>query len=353
MSLTEIVIKRPLLLIVIFTVLILFGIQSYLSLNYNLLPKIETPTVSVSTLYPGASATEVQTSVTEKLEDAFSSVEGLDQIRSTSQESVSIITITFKTGTDIDKAERDLQRKADQSMNDLPNNAERPLVNKVNPEETPVIKAGVIANMPPRDLYDLGDNELRPILQNVTGVGRVNIIGGDVREIQININQQKLLSFGLPIVQVTQAINNANLSFPAGSIETENQQISIRYDANIASLEQLRDIIVQQHPQLGVVYLRDIAEIVDATAKTTAINHIDGIPSIGIQIIKQSDANAVNVSRQVKEAFASIEERYKSQGLMFNVSTDQSIYTLNAADAVITDLIGYYYRGICNVGFLT
>lgn len=348
MSLTEIVIKRPLLLIVIFTVLILFGIQSYLSLNYNLLPKIETPTVSVSTLYPGASATEVQTSVTEKLEDAFSSVEGLDQIRSTSQESVSIITISFKTGTDIDKAERDLQRKADQSMNDLPNNAERPLVNKVNPEETPVIKAGVTANMPPRDLYDLVDNELRPVLQNVTGVGRVNIIGGDLREIQININQQKLLSFGLSIVQVTQAINNANLSFPAGSIETENQQISIRYDANVASLEQLRDIIVQQHPQLGVVYLRDLAEIVDATAKTTAINHIDGIPSIGIQIIKQSDANAVNVSRQVKEAFTSIEERYKSQELIFNVSTDQSIYTLNAADAVITDLI----LAIIIVGFV-
>lgn len=348
MSLTGIVIKRPLLLIVIFTVLILFGVQSYLSLNYNLLPKIEVPTVSVSTLYPGASAAEVQTTVTEKLEDAFSSVEGLDQITSTSQESVSIITISFKSGTDIDKAERDVQRKADQAMNDLPDDAERPQVNKVNLEETPVIKAGVTANIAPRNLYDLVDNQLRPVLQNVAGVGQVNIIGGDEREIQININQQKLLSFGLSIAQVTQAVNNANLSFPAGSIETKNQQLSIRYDANVKSLDQLRNLVILQHPGQGVVYLRDIAEIVDATAKTTAINHIDGIPSIGVQIIKQSDANAVDVSRLVKKAFDSIEEQYKSQGLKFNISSDQSVYTLHAADAVMVDLV----LAIIIVGFV-
>ena len=345
MSLTGIVIKRPLLLIVIFTVLILFGVQSYLSLNYNLLPKIEVPTVSISTLYPGASAAEVQTTVTEKLEDAFSSVEGLDQITSTSQESVSIITISFKSGTDIDKAERDVQRKADQAMNDLPDDAERPQVNKVNLEETPVIKAGVTANIAPRNLYDLVDNQLRPVLQNVAGVGQVNIIGGDEREIQINI---KLLSFGLSIAQVTQAVNNANLSFPAGSIETKNQQLSIRYDANVKSLDQLRNLVILQHPGQGVVYLRDIAEIVDATAKTTAVNHIDGIPSIGVQIIKQSDANAVDVSRLVKKAFVSIEEQYKSQGLKFNISSDQSVYTLHAADAVMVDLV----LAIIIVGFV-
>ncbi len=293
MSITGIAIKRPLLLIVIFTVLILFGLQSYLGLNYNLLPKIEVPTVSVSTIYPGASAAEVQNSVTKKLEDIFSSVEGLDQISSTSQESVSIITISLKSGTDIDKAERDVQQKADQVLNDLPVTAKRPLVSKVNLEETPVIKAGVTADMSPRNLYDLVDKQLRPVLQNVAGVGQVNIIGGDQREIQININQDKLRAYGLSIGQVAQAISAANLSFPAGSIETKSQQFSIRYDANVVSLDQLRDLIVLQHPTDGAIYLKNIAEVVDATAKTTAINHIGGIPSIGVQIIKQSDANAV------------------------------------------------------------
>lgn len=353
MSITGIAIKRPLLLIVIFTVLVMFGIQSYRSLNYNLLPKIEVPTVSVITLYPGASAAEVQTTVTKKLEDAFSSVEGLNQINSTSQESVSIITIEFKSGTDIDKAERDVQRKADQALNDLPDDAERPQVNKVNLEETPVIKAGITANMAPRNLYDLMDKQLRPILQNVAGVGQVNIIGGDEREIQININQDKLLAYGLSIAQITQAVNNANLSFPAGSIETQNQQLSIRYDANVKSLDQLRNLIVFQHPKQGVIYLKDIAEVVDATAKTTAINHINGIPSIGVQIIKQSDANAVDVSEQVKKTFSNIETQYKAQNLKFNISSDQSVYTLNSADAVMFDLmLAVIIVGIVMLAFL-
>lgn len=353
MSITGIAIKRPLLLIVIFTVLILFGLQSYRSLNYNLLPKIELPTVSVSTLYPGASAAEVQTTVTKKLEDAFSSVEGLDQINSTSQQSVSIITITFKTGTSIDKAERDVQRKADQIQNELPGDAEKPKVSKVNLEETPVIKAGVTANIAPRALYDLVDNQLRPILQNVAGVGQVNIIGGDKREIQININQDKLLSYGISIAQLTQAVNNAILSFPAGSIETQNQQLSIRYDANLKSLDQLRELIVLQHPGQGVIYLKDIAEVVDATAKTTAINHIDGIPSIGIQVIKQGDANAVDVSKQIKQTFDNIQNQYKGQQLKFNIATDQSVYTLHAANAVMFDLmLAVMIVGIVMLAFL-
>ena len=353
MSITGIAIKRPLLLIVIFTVLILFGIQSYLSLNYNLLPKIEVPTVSVSTIYPGASAAEVQTTVTKKLEDLFSSVEGLDKINSTSQEGVSIITIAFKSGTDIDKAERDVQRKADQGQNMLPEDVEKPMVNKINLEETPVIKAGLTANMAPRNLYDLVDKQLKPILLNVAGVGQVYIIGGDEREIHININQDKLFAYNLSITQITQAINNANLSFPAGSIETQNQRLSIRYDANVKSLDQLRDLIIFQHPEQGVIYLKDVSEVVDATAKTTAINHIDGIPSIGVQIIKQSDANAVDVSKQVKKVFQNIEDQYKINNLKFNISTDQSLYTLHAADSVMFDLmLAILIVGIVMLAFL-
>lgn len=339
MSIAEVAVKRPLLIIVIFTVLLLFGALSYSKLNYKLLPNIEVATVSVSTIYPGASASEVETSVTKKLEDAFASVEGLDKISSTSQEGVSQITVQLKSGTDVDKAERDIQRKADQAQNDLPDDIDRPVVNKINLEETPVIKAGVTSSLAPKALYDMVDLQLRPILQNVTGVGQVNIIGGDERQIQVNIDQSKLKAYGLSITKVTDAVNNANQSFPAGSIETQDQQVSIQYDANVASVEQIRQIIVQQRPKGGSIYIRDVAEVVDATAKETAINHINGLPSIGIQVIKQTDANAVNVSEGVKETFARIEQQYKNQNLKFTVSSDQSTYTLRSADAVMEDLI--------------
>jgi len=339
MSITEIAIKRPLLLIVIFTVLVLFGVQCYLSLNYNLLPKIEVPTVSVSTLYPGASASEVQVSVTKKLEDAFAAVEGLDQMNSTSQESVSQITLQFKSGTNLEEAERAVQRKADQALNDLPDTSERPQVNKVNLEETPVIKAGVTAAMPPRELYDFVDTQLRPLLQNVAGVGQVIIIGGDQREVQVQINRERLQQYGLSLSQVTQAVNNANLSFPAGSIETPSRQLSIRYDANLKSLEELRRLAVATGKDGSMIYLSDVAEVADGTAKTTAINHINGIPSIGIQIIKQNDANAVDVSHLVKQALQSMESQYGARKLHFAISSDQSVYTLESADAVMHDLV--------------
>jgi HAE1 family hydrophobic/amphiphilic exporter-1 len=339
MSVTGIAIKRPLLLVVIFTILLFFGAWSYLKLNYNLLPKLEMPEVSVSTIYAGASAAEIETTVTKKLEDAFSSVEGLDKISSTSQESVSSIVLSFKSGTDIDKAERDVQRKADQVINDLPDNAEKPRVNKINLEETPVIKAAVTADMAPRKLYDLINNQLKPALQNVSGVGQVDVIGGEEREIQVNIYQDKLLAYGLSINKIAEAISNANLSFPAGSIKTRDQQLSIRYDAHITSLDQLRDLVILQRTGEGVIFLKDVAEVVDGITNAIAINHINGIPSNGIQIIKQSGANAVTVSEAVKKAFGEIENQYKEYHLKFNVSSDQSIYTLKSANAVMYDLM--------------
>jgi hydrophobic/amphiphilic exporter-1 (mainly G- bacteria), HAE1 family len=353
MSIAEIAVKRPLLIVVIFTVLILFGLLSYSKLNYNLLPKIEVPTVTVNTVYPGAAASEVQTSVTKKLEDAFASIEGLDQINSTSQEGVSQIIIQFKSETNIDEAEADVQRKADQTMNDLPKTVDKPIVNKVNLEEAPVIRAGVTSDLAPRSLYDLVDKQLRPILQNVDGVGQVNIIGGDEREIQVNIDQGKLRAYNLSIEQVTNAVTNANQSFPAGSIETRDQQVSIQFDANVTSTSQIANIIVQQQPKGGAIYLKDVAEVIDATAKPTAINHINGLPSVGIQVIKQSDANAVNVSRGVKKAFETLEGQYRSQHLGFTISSDQSTYTLRSANAVMDDLVmAVVIVGIVMLAFL-
>jgi HAE1 family hydrophobic/amphiphilic exporter-1 len=353
MSITEIAVKRPLLIIVIFTVLFIFGARSYSSLNYNLLPKIEVPTVSVSTVYPSAAAAEVETSVTKKLEDAFSSVEGLDKINSTSQEGISSVVVQLKTGTDVDQAERDIQRKADQIQNDLPDNINKPIVNKINLEDAPVVKAGVTSKQSPKELYDFVDKQLLPLLQNVAGVGQVNIIGGDERQIQVNIDQDKMKAYGLSIASVTNAIAKANQSFPAGSIETQNEQQSIRFDANVTSTEQISNLIIQQRPKAGSIYLKDIGEVVDATAKTTAINHINGIPSIGVQIVKQTDANAVDVSKHIKEKFTEIEAQYKASGLKFTVSSDQSVYTLKSADAVMEDLgLAVLIVGVVMLAFL-
>lgn len=339
MKISELSIKRPLLIVVIFTVLILFGVQSYLQLNYNLLPKIQVNTVSITTIYPGASASEVEMNVTKKLEDQLASTEGLDGINSTSQEGLSQISINLKSNADLDEAERNIQRKVDQAMSDLPADVEDPTVSKIDLEETPVISSGVIANVAPKELYQIIDDQILPILQNTEGVGKVNIIGGTPREIKVDLNQDKLKAYKLSVAQVITAISNANRSYPAGSIETRDEQYAIKFDANLTSVEELRELKIQNTPNKGTVYLNDIASVTDGTEKVTTINHINAIPSVGIQVIKQSDANAVEVSEIIRDQFNKLENQYESFGLQFKISADQSEYTMASADAVMEDLV--------------
>lgn len=338
MSITEVAVKRPLFITVVFVVLVLFGLISYNQLSYNLLPKFEANVVSVMTTYRGASADEVETNVTKHIEDAVSAIEGLDQINSTSQEGVSSVIIQLKQGISVDLAQQEAQRKVEQVISLLPDDADRPVINKFSTDEIPVLRMGVTANLSPSELYDLIDDKLKPQLSNVTGVGQVTIIGGTERQIQVNISQDKLKAYHLSISQVSAAINNANTSYPAGQVKTQEDQLSIRFDAKLTTVANLRNVIVGKSSNGGQIFLRDIAEVYDGVADATAVNHINGRPSVALQIQKQSDANAVDVSKLTRERLTSLEKQYEAQGLKFNIASDQSIYTLASADAVVFDL---------------
>jgi HAE1 family hydrophobic/amphiphilic exporter-1 len=338
MSVSEIAVKRPLLVLTIFTVLILFGALSYQQLSYNLLPKFEANVISVVTTYRGASADEVETNVTKRIEEALSALEGLDRMTSTSQEGASSVIIQLKNGVNTTLAQQDAQRKIEQIINLLPDQADRPILNKFSTDEIPVLRMGVTANMSPTALYDLIDKDIKPQLSNVAGVGQVNIIGGNERQIQVNVNTEKLRGYGISIGQVSQAINAANASYPAGQLETRQSQYSIRFDASVQTVNRLRDLIVARRTDGSQVLLRDVAEVVDATTKPTAINHINARPSIGLQIQKQSDANAVSVSQGAQVKIKQLEKQYSNVGLKFNIASDQSIYTLASAHAVVEDM---------------
>ncbi|MBC3787894.1 efflux RND transporter permease subunit [Spirosoma utsteinense] len=338
MSISEIAVKRPLLILTIFTVLILFGALSYQQLSYNLLPKFEANVISVVTTYRGASADEVETNVTKRIEEALSALEGLDRMTSTSQEGASSVIIQLKNGVNTTLAQQDAQRKIEQIINLLPDEADRPILNKFSTDEIPVLRMGVTAEMSPSALYDLIDNDIKPQLSNVSGVGQVNIIGGNEREIQVNVNTEKLRGYGISIGQVSQAINAANTSYPAGQLETRQSQYSIRFDASVQTINRLRDLIVARRTDGSQVLLKDVAEVVDATTKPTAINHINARPSIGLQIQKQSDANAVSVSQGAQIKIAQLEKQYSKVALKFNIASDQSIYTLASAHAVVEDM---------------
>jgi HAE1 family hydrophobic/amphiphilic exporter-1 len=338
MSITELSIKRPLLISVIFVTLILFGWISYKQLDYNLLPKFEANVLSVQTTYRGASSDEVQNSVTKPIEEAVSSVEGVNRVSATSQEGVSLITVELKAGADMNTAQRDAERKINEVKARLPKEADDPLVRKFKTDELPILRLSATGRLSEPQLYDLVDNKIKPLLQNVPGVGQVTLIGGNKREIQVALDNDKLQAYGISSAQANQIIANSNSSYPAGSVEAGDSRLSIRLDAKTSKVEEMRNLVVRENKDGSRVLLKDVATITDAQTEATTINRINGNTGIGIQITKQADANAVEVSKEVKAKLEAIKTQYAAQGFNYEIAADQSIYTLASADAVTHDL---------------
>src|SRR5690606_36392805 len=201
MKIAEISIKRPSIVIVVFTALSLLGIMSYLSLNYELLPKFTPGVVSISTIYPGASPGEVENTVTKKIEDAVASMENIKQLEATSFESLSLVIIQLTSDADVDLALNDAQRKVNAILSELPDDVDPPSLAKFSMDDLPIVTLSAVSDMDDISFYDLIDKRIQPILSRVSGVAQVNLIGGQEREIQVNLLADKLEGFGLSALQ--------------------------------------------------------------------------------------------------------------------------------------------------------
>ncbi|GAA4294879.1 efflux RND transporter permease subunit [Nibribacter koreensis] len=338
MNITKLSIQRSTLVVVVFTVLTLLGVVSYNSLNYELLPKFSPPVLTITTLYPGASPNEVENSVTKEIEDALSALENVKEMKGTSLESFSIITIQLNQGTNVDLSLQDAQRKINAILARLPEDADPPTLNKFDFDDLPIIKMGATANMPATEFFDLIDNKIKPELSRVPGMAQIKVLGGAEREIKVNIKADRLEAYGISILQVQQRIKNSNLDFPTGRIKNENGQTQLRLAGKYQNLDQLRNLVIKSD-QNGTVRLSDLAEVQDTQKDVDVLSRINSKASVGITIQKQSDANAVEVSAQTKAALANLEKIYAKEGLKFNIASDSSDFTLEAADSVIHDLI--------------
>jgi HAE1 family hydrophobic/amphiphilic exporter-1 len=339
MKLTEISIKRPSLVIVVFTVLTLMGLLSYFSLSYELLPKFSNNVVSISTIYPGASPSEVENTVTKKIEDAVSSMENIKKLNAVSYESLSVVTITLNDKANVDLSLNEAQRKVNSILADLPTDVKTPSLNKFSLDDLPVITMSASAKMDDAAFYDLIDKRIAPIISRVTGVAQVNLVGGQEREIQVSLDAGKLQGYGLSVPQVQQSILTSNLDFPTGSVKTQEQDILIRLSGKYKNVDELRNLVVSTGKDGAQIRLGDIADVRDAQEEVEKLARIDRKGAIAVQIIKQSDANAVEVSKGVHTAIAKLMQDYKANDLKIVIANDSSIFTLESADAVIHDLV--------------
>lgn len=326
-------------MVVLFTILIGAGALSYRYLNYELLPDMSTPILTISTVYPGASPSEVETSVTKEIEDAVSTLEGVDKVSSTSMESVSVVTVELKQEMDVDRSLQDAQRVINAMVNDLPEDAEQPSIGKFDLNDLPIIKLGLSADIPDTKLYDLTDQQIVPQLSKIEGVAQVDMLGGEEREIKVNIDAAKLELYGISILELSQAVQVANLDFPTGKIKSDESQSLIRLSGKYTSLEQIRNLIIRSNSTGSNIRLGDIAEVQDAQKEAEIRYRINGENAIGLSIRKQGDANAVEVSAKTHELISKLEAKYKSDNLKIAIASDNTEFTLEAADSVIHDLL--------------
>ena len=339
MKIAEISIKRPSIILVVFIILTFLGLTSYQKLSYELLPKFSSPVVSITVIYPGASPNEVENTVTKKLEDAVSSMENVDKITATSYEGLSVVVVQLRTEANVDLALQDAQRKVNAIISQLPDDVKTPSLGKFSIDDLPIMRLGVSAAMNETELYDLVKLRLQPNLAKIPGVAQTNLIGGEEREIRVNLDNEKLKAYRLSLPQLVNLIETSNLDFPTGKIKTQEEQVLIRLAGKYTNLDDLRNLVVARNQNGGPVRLADVAEVQDTKKETTLINRINLQNSIGISIQKQSDANAVAVSDHVKKELTRLENTYADVNLKFNIAQDSSEYTLESADAVIHDLI--------------
>jgi HAE1 family hydrophobic/amphiphilic exporter-1 len=330
--------KKPLLIVVIFTILTLSGIISYNALNLNLLPKFELSIIRVLTIYLGAGASEVETAVTRKVEDALSTLENLKKITATSMEGASIVVAHLSDAADVNQSLQAAQRKINEIKNQLPTEILDPSIDKVALDEFAILNVAASSSLPSTEFYKLVEDRIQPRLAEIQGVGAVNLSGGNERIIKVNIDAQKISAYNLSVLQVLNAIRTSNMEIPAGNVENAEAVYTVRLAAKYANLNQLRETIIATTPNGGEIRVRDVAEVEDGVAEQKLINRIDRREAIGISIQKQGDANAVSVADLAKAELAAIAKEYAANGVHFEIATDESVYTKASANAVIFDI---------------
>jgi hydrophobe/amphiphile efflux-1 (HAE1) family protein len=339
MSLSELSIKRPTLVVVVFTALALLGAISFSTLRYELTPNIDFPIFIAVGVYPGANPSEVENSVTKILEEQLSGVPGVVNIRGISRENVAIIIVELKAGSDMEAALNEGERLVNSARMRLPDDAYDPSVIKININAMPILNLAVRAdNISATDLHDLLTYRIIPEFASVPGVGEVSTMASSQREIQVNVDPAKLLSQNLSLLQVVNTVLTNNLSFPAGNIRTDSLTSSIRLSAKYVTIDDIANTVIKRNADGSLLKIGDVAEVVDAIKDVTGFYRLDGQPAVGMYISKQDDANTVEVSKQAKEKVKKLEEQYKEQGIKFGLAMDGSTMIKNAANAVTFEL---------------
>ena len=339
MKISDLSIRKPIYVIVLFLVIGILGLLGYSSMKAELMPKFTPPSLNVQVIYPGASPTEVESSLTIKLEDVLSSMAGVESMRSYSFEGMSMVFVSFTYGTNIEKAVTDAQNKINSKKAELPAGILAPIVNEISVDAKSVITLALSSNLDAVDFSDLVTKDIIPELQRIPGMAKVESVGRHPREIQVNMDMALMRELGLSPVQVMGALKGANLDFPTGSLKDGKTNTAIRLSGKLKSVDEIRSLVLMTMPNGTQIRLSDIADVVETAADVNSLARVNGKEAILINIFKQENANAIELSDAVKESVHDLETKYAGSALAIDTVSDTSDFTRESIKSVLEDLL--------------
>ncbi len=336
MSIYRKAVNNPVTTALVFIAMAIFGIFSLINISLDRFPKFDANVVMVMSSYPGASAEDIETNLTKVLENSLNAVSDLKNISSTSKENISLITLEFIEGVDIDVATNDVRDKLDMVNSVLPDGASLPIIFKFSADDMPIMIMAATANESLQALEKILDDKVATPLARVSGVGTVSIAGAPQREIQVYCDPNKLEAYGLTVAGVSSVIASENRNVPSGTIDIGSNAYSLRVEKEFTSADQMLDIVVG-HANGKTVYLRDVARVIDGVEERYQEAYVNGTQGAQIVIQKQADANTVNVIKGVKKAMKNIEKNLPSDIQIRTVvdSSDNILNTLNSLKETI------------------
>ena len=336
MGLTRVAITRPVFILMVITAMVILGLVSFTRLNAELFPSISFPVVTVVTTYSGASPDDVDRLITQPLQDAIAGIANVDVLQSSSTEGRSQITITFLDSANVDTAAIDVQRRVGAVVNQLPADADTPSVLKLDPGLQPVLFLGFNGTMSLDQLFQLADDKIKPRLESQNGVASVTISGGLQREVQIQVDPNRLRAYGLTIDQVSQALARENQGQPSGSIDRGRERINLRVYGLFQSIDDIREVQVPLSTGANI-RLGEVAQVVDTFKKPTSRTWLNGQEAVSLTITKQSGSNEIATVDAVRAEIERI-NRDLPNGARLSIISDNSVATRNSLNGVYRSL---------------
>jgi len=323
-KLAELCVKRPVFATMLIVALMVVGGFSFFTLGVDLFPKIDLPTVSVSVSNPGASAEEVETDITKRVEDAVNTISGIDSINSTSVEGASTVVITFDLDKNGDVGAQEIRDKVNLIVNDLPDTAKAPVVQKFDPDATPIMQISLSSPRPLREVTEIADKQIKPQLENINGIGQIQLVGGLKREIRVWVDPDKMRAYNLAISDVANALRQQNMEMPAGNVNAGARELAVRTLGRLVDPAQFNEIAIAQRGSY-VVKLRDIGYAEDSQEEPTTAARLNGEAAVTMVVSKQSGQNTVAAADALKDRIKEIQATLPKD-IHIQVINDQSIF---------------------------